>query len=395
MNAINAISNFSFSFQSPQTPRSFDHQSPTATGSGHQSPAGGHVHMRTPVHKPNDQMAGQLRNSPSPYSSPNTQSQENNRQLRDLLQQQPQQSPANTFRQPLPPGMIGRPQQRFMGPHPPPSASHHHQQQVKSVVSVQNTQIAASVAASESMSNQIVSAQATSTTISSTMVNTASNNEPMVGGIVVASAQQSTGSEQAPPPTSSSAPSSSSSTQQPPQQMGDSFIGNLETKLNHADLEKLEEVGDILGDLGEDDDDEFLKTFTADMGVDFNILEYAESEFDALDEAEQSNLLDSLDFDDTEEKEKSKRTKATENKAAAINQLKTNLQQHAEQSAAAAAAAASAATASNTMTAGVTQAQTTLSNQPIASSQHHPRQAPSSQAQQQIMMQQRYDEHSA
>lgn len=350
--------------------------------------------MRTPVHKPNDQMAGQLRNSPSPYSSPSTQSQENNRQLRDLLQQQPQQNPANTFRQPLPPGMIGRPQQRFMGPlsgpHPPPSSSsHHHQQQVKSVVTVQNTQIAATVAASESnMTNQIVSAQATSTTLSSTIVNTASNNEPMVGGIV-ASAQQSMGGEQVPPPTTSSS-SASASTQQPPQQMGDNFIGNLETKLNHADLEKLEEVGDILGDLGEDDDDEFLKTFTADMGVDFNILEYAESEFDALDEAEQSNLLDSLDFDDTEEKDKSKRTKASENKAAAINQLKTNLQQHAEQSAAVAAAAA-AVTTSSTMAASVTQTQTTLTNQPIASSQHHPRQSPSSQAQQQIMMQQRYE----
>lgn len=342
--------------------------------------------MRTPVHKPNDQMAGQLRNSPSPYSSPSTQSQENNRQLRDLLQQQPQQNPANTFRQPLPPGMIGRSQQRFMGPlsgpHPPSSPSQHHQQQVKSVVTVQNTQIAATVATSENMTNQIVSTQASSTTLSSAIVNTAGNNEPMVSGIV-ASAQQSTG-EQAPPPTSSSSPSTSSSTQQAPQQMGDNFIGNLETKLNHADLEKLEEVGDILGDLGEDDDDEFLKSFTADMGVDFNILEYAESEFDALDEAEQSNLLDSLDFDDTEEKEKSKRTKATENKAAAINQLKSNLQQHAEQSAAA------AVTASSTMAANVIQTQTTLSNQPTASSQHHPRQAPASQAQQQIMMQQRY-----
>lgn len=49
-----------------------------------------------------------------------------------------------------------------------------------------------------------------------------------------------------------------------------------------AELEKLEDenagigevegVGDLLGDLGEDDDDEFLKSFTADMGVDFNIL---------------------------------------------------------------------------------------------------------------------------
>lgn len=99
-----------------------------------------------------------------------------------------------------------------------------------------------------------------------------------------------------------------------------------------AELEKLEDenagigevegVGDLLGDLGEDDDDELFKSFTADMGVDFNILEYADPELDALDEGDQSNLLDSLDFDDTDaEKEKAK--KAALEKLTKANEIKS------------------------------------------------------------------------
>lgn len=76
-----------------------------------------------------------------------------------------------------------------------------------------------------------------------------------------------------------------------------------------AELEKLEQddsavmnevegVGDILGGLGDDDDD-LLDSLTADMGADFNILEYADPELDTeLDE--KSNLLDSLELDENE-----------------------------------------------------------------------------------------------
>ncbi|XP_062699817.1 histone acetyltransferase KAT6A-like [Aedes albopictus] len=76
-----------------------------------------------------------------------------------------------------------------------------------------------------------------------------------------------------------------------------------------AELEKLEQedntgigevegVGDILGGLG-DDDDELLDSLTAEMGADFNILEYADPELDTTD-GEKSNLLDSLELDEPE-----------------------------------------------------------------------------------------------
>lgn len=291
------------------------------------------MHMRTPMHKPTD-IQGQIqpRNSPSPYSSPSAHSQENNRQLRDLLQQQPQQNAVNTFRQPLPPGMIARPQ-RFMGPQ---------HQTVKSVISVQNTPIVSSPA--ENIAPN-VGQQVATTSQQQNMVNTGNN-------------------EQRCAPNQPSA-------EQP--LMNDNFI-NLEAKLNHADLEKLEEVGDILGGLG-DDEDELLKTFTADIGDHFNILEYADPELDALGEADQSNLLDSFDFDETEEKEKAKRAaleklnKANENKATAMGQIKINLSQNNEQP----------TNTPNPIVSNVTQ--TSLQNQIP-----QPRQP---QTQQQIMMQQR------
>lgn len=73
-----------------------------------------------------------------------------------------------------------------------------------------------------------------------------------------------------------------------------------------AELEKLEQdenvgmdgVGDILGGLGDDDDD-LLDSLTAEMGADFNILEYADPELDTTDD-EKTNLLDSLELDDSE-----------------------------------------------------------------------------------------------
>uniref|UniRef100_A0A182MF99 Histone-lysine N-methyltransferase n=1 Tax=Anopheles culicifacies TaxID=139723 RepID=A0A182MF99_9DIPT len=74
-----------------------------------------------------------------------------------------------------------------------------------------------------------------------------------------------------------------------------------------AELEKLEQedntgmgevegVGDLLGEL-DDDDAELLDSLTAEMGEDFNILEYADPELDTTD-GEKSNLLDSLELDE-------------------------------------------------------------------------------------------------
>lgn len=71
---------------------------------------------------------------------------------------------------------------------------------------------------------------------------------------------------------------------------------------------EVEGVGDILSNLGEDDDDDLLNSLTAEMGADFNILEYADPELDALNEGDQANLLDSLDFEDPDaDKDKSKK----------------------------------------------------------------------------------------
>lgn len=86
-------------------------------------------------------------------------------------------------------------------------------------------------------------------------------------------------------------------------------MGNVGTEIPDnvtAELEKLEQeenvaigevegVGDILGGLGEDDD-ELIKSLTAEM--DFNILEYADPELDALAGGDNQNLLDKLDFDE-------------------------------------------------------------------------------------------------
>lgn len=74
-----------------------------------------------------------------------------------------------------------------------------------------------------------------------------------------------------------------------------------------AELEKLEQdenvamdgVGDILGGLGDDDED-LLNSLTAEMGDDFNILEYADPE---LETDEKSTLLDSLEMDESDTKE--------------------------------------------------------------------------------------------
>jgi histone-lysine N-methyltransferase MLL3 len=81
-----------------------------------------------------------------------------------------------------------------------------------------------------------------------------------------------------------------------------------------AELEKFvkdENAGiedDILGGL--DDDDELLDSLTAEMGADFNILEYADPE---LDTNEKSNLLD-FDLDEPEAEKADDKAKTEANK---------------------------------------------------------------------------------
>lgn len=92
-----------------------------------------------------------------------------------------------------------------------------------------------------------------------------------------------------------------------------------------AELEKLEQdenvgmdgVGDILGGLGDDDDD-LLDSLTADMGADFNILEYADPELDTTDD-EKTNLLDSLELDDSENAKEEKLKALETEKLSKIN----------------------------------------------------------------------------
>lgn len=68
-------------------------------------------------------------------------------------------------------------------------------------------------------------------------------------------------------------------------------------------VEKLEAdenagLGDILGGFGEGDDDDILKSLTAEIGDDFNILEYADPELDEFNGSQ--NLLNKLDFDENQ-----------------------------------------------------------------------------------------------
>lgn len=82
-----------------------------------------------------------------------------------------------------------------------------------------------------------------------------------------------------------------------PEGIPDSVTAELE-KLEQDDNVGMDGVGDILGGLGDDDDD-LLDSLTAEMGADFNILEYADPELDTTDD-EKTNLLDSLELDDSE-----------------------------------------------------------------------------------------------
>ncbi|KAF9417773.1 hypothetical protein HW555_005187 [Spodoptera exigua] len=74
-------------------------------------------------------------------------------------------------------------------------------------------------------------------------------------------------------------------------------------EMDMGDMDKLEqdgsnigEVGDILTGLGGEDDEELFETLTAEIGEQFNILEYADPELAALNDAE--HILDGLELAD-------------------------------------------------------------------------------------------------
>lgn len=227
----------------------------------------------------------------------------------------------NTFRQPLPPTMLNRPQRvvghRFRAPgqtviqqssigqqiisqqgqaiihqhhlQQQTGVSHSQQQQferIQPLVVDQQTLIA--------KENDVQIAQQTVSPNASV-----ESLHEMIPGIDMVVQQQSSiqGSEVA-----------TTESHHPEPEIPDNVTAELE-KLEdeNAGMGEVEGVGDILGDLGEDDDDELLNSLTAEMGADFNILEYADPELDALNEGDQANLLDSLDFEEEPEKEKGKK----------------------------------------------------------------------------------------
>lgn len=59
---------------------------------------------------------------------------------------------------------------------------------------------------------------------------------------------------------------------------------------------KFVKVGDILTGLGGEDDEELLESLTAEIGEQFNILEYADPELAALNDNE--HILDGLELAD-------------------------------------------------------------------------------------------------
>jgi [histone H3]-lysine4 N-trimethyltransferase MLL3 len=113
------------------------------------------------------------------------------------------------------------------------------------------------------------------------------------------------------------------SNQTDPEGIPDSVTAELE-KLEQDENVGMDGVGDILGGLGDDDDD-LLDSLTADMGADFNILEYADPELDTTDD-EKTNLLDSLELDESENA-KEEKLKMLESEKIAKSNLPLNQHQ--------------------------------------------------------------------
>ncbi|XP_075971400.1 uncharacterized protein LOC142973507 isoform X2 [Anticarsia gemmatalis] len=103
-------------------------------------------------------------------------------------------------------------------------------------------------------------------------------------------------------------------------------------EMDMGDMDKLEqdsanigEVGDILTGLGGEDDEELFETLTAEIGEQFNILEYADPELAALNDAE--HILDGLELaDDGMSERHAKREPEDEAEHAQDNKMYNDLQ---------------------------------------------------------------------
>lgn len=144
------------------------------------------------------------------------------------------------------------------------------------------------------------------------------------GGQVNAQPQSSVGNENIQVPTTVNQPGNPTDAEGIP----DSVTAELE-KLEQDENVGMDGVGDILGGLGDDDDD-LLDSLTAEMGADFNILEYADPELDTTDD-EKTNLLDSLELDESENAKEEKLKNLEADKLAKaniiINPQQANMQQ--------------------------------------------------------------------
>ncbi|KAK9512092.1 hypothetical protein O3M35_000594 [Rhynocoris fuscipes] len=85
------------------------------------------------------------------------------------------------------------------------------------------------------------------------------------------------------------------------EEIPESVTAELEKLEQEGGMAEVESVSAILGDLGEDDDE-----LLAEMGPNFNILEYADPELDSVTGGEKTNILD--DLEDEEEKNKQTNT---------------------------------------------------------------------------------------
>lgn len=233
-------------------------------------------------------------------------------------QQQPNIPDANTFRQPLPPGMISRPQRMNI-----PGAIIRPGQQIvqqgsRSIIMTSDLRqrfVRPPVGGVIASGQQVIAQQQTliqqqqpfspqqsqAVRLQTNIVNVVKSNEMQPGQVIGQrlshQGMQSIGSmTQGTVETTAVQPPDSDT-----QEIPDNVTAELE-KLEHenAVMSEVEGVGDLLGDLGEDDDDELLNSLTAEMGADFNILEYADPELDTLNDGDKANLLDSLDFGEAE-----------------------------------------------------------------------------------------------
>lgn len=249
------------------------------------------------------------------------QQQQPQQQLQQQLQQQQPNIPdANTFRQPLPPGMISRPQRMNM-----PGAIIRPGQQIlqqgsRSIIMTSDLRqrfVRPPVGGVIASGQQVIAQQQTliqqpqqqpfspqqsqAVRLQTNIVNVVKSNEMQSGQVIGQrlphQGMQTIGGMQQGTVETAVVQAPDSDTQEIP----DNVTAELE-KLEHenAVMSEVEGVGDLLGDLGEDDDDELLNSLTAEMGADFNILEYADPELDTLNDGDKANLLDSLDFGEAE-----------------------------------------------------------------------------------------------